>query len=158
MHKLLLLRHAKSDWSKSVSDHERPLNKRGKKNAPVMAKRLKERRYRPDKMISSSALRARSTAEVFADVLECDLIIDDALYESDESLILDLIHKIDESIEDLVLVGHNPTLEILAEYLTGESITLPTCAMVHIAFGCDWKDIDGSKGKVIYLDYPKKDK
>ena len=157
MHTLMLLRHAKSDWSIFVSDHKRPLNKRGKKDVPVMAQRLKSRSYKPDRIVSSSALRARSTAEVFSAILECDCIVDDALYEAKKSSIIDIIREMDEEIKDLIFVGHNPTWEMLAEYLTGESITMPTCSMVQISFDCKWKDVSAGNGKITYQDYPKKE-
>ena len=156
MHTLILLRHGKSDWSTSASDHERPLNKRGKKDVPVMAERLKNRSYKPDMMVSSSALRARLTAEVFENTLECDCIVNDALYEANRSRIIDIIRDMNEEIEDLMLIGHNPTWEILTEHLTGEGVSMPTCSMVQIAFDCCWKDVGEAGGKIIYFDYPKK--
>ena len=156
MHTLLLLRHAKSDWSVLASDHQRPLNARGKKSVPVMAERLKKHGYRPGRLISSSALRAETTARVFADILECDLEIEDTLYESDAEMTLELVRNIDEEVKDLMLVGHNPNWEVLTEYLSGDLINMPTCAMVQLAFDCSWREVKSGSAKVIYYDYPKK--
>ena len=156
MHTLTLLRHGKSDWSTGETDCRRPLNKRGKRDAPVMAERVKVRSYRPDMMISSDALRAVETAKVFAERLGSELIVDASLYATDESSVVDIIHTIDEEVNDLMLIGHNPTWEYLAEYLTGIDITMPTCSVVQIAFECSWKKVGRGSGKVIYFDYPKK--
>ena len=156
MHTLLLLRHAKSDWSTPVSDHKRPLNKRGIRDAPMMAKRLKKHGYRPDRMLSSSAQRARATAELFAKTLRSKLVLVDALYDADKNTIIDLIRQTDEGIKDLMLVGHNPAWEILVENLTGEDMVMPTCSTVQIAFDCHWKEIKEGGGEIVYFDYPKK--
>ena len=104
-------------------------------------------------IISSSALRAKSTAEVFADILECELLIDRELYDASEKRIMDLVRKTDEKVKDLMLVGHNPTWENLAEGLSGEKVRMPTCSVVQIAFDCLWKEI--KKGEMIHYDYPK---
>jgi len=157
MHTLLLLRHAKSDWSVPVGDHKRPLNKRGSRDAPVMAKRVKKRGYRPDMILSSSALRAVQTAEAFAKALKSEPLFDDRLYDAHENTIIDLIHAMEEEIKDLMLVGHNPTWESVVEYLTGERIVMPTCSMVQIAFDCHWKELKATEGKIVYFDYPKKE-
>ncbi len=157
MHTLTLLRHAKSDQSAHVSDRNRPLNERGLRDAPVMAERLKESGYSPDKMVSSYALRAETTAKVFADALDAVLIVDKALYNVDPGSVLETIQTMDETVKDLMLVGHNPTWEQLAGYFSNENITMPACAVVQISFECEWKDVGRGKGKIVYFDYPKKE-
>ncbi len=155
MHTLLLLRHAKSDRSIHVSDNKRPLSKRGLMDAPVMANRLKERHYNPDKLMSSNALRAQTTAEVFAGVLGTELIIDRHLYNAEVLDVVNIICSTNEDVEELMLVGHNPNWEELTEYLTGEEITMPTCSVVQISFDCAWKKIKKKSGNIVYFDYPK---
>lgn len=156
MHTLTLLRHAKSDRSAHVSDKDRPLNERGFYDAPIMAKRLQEHGFVPDKMISSYALRAETTAQVFAGALGSELILDKALYNVDEASVIDMIRTTDEEIQDLMLVGHNPTWELLAEYFTASDISMPTCAVIQITFESTWQDLGKGSGKIIYFDYPKK--
>lgn len=158
MHTLLFVRHAKSDRSTLTDDFKRPLNHRGAKDAPVMAKRLEKRKYRPDMMISSDALRAKSTAEAFTDALGAELILNHDLYNADEKKIIKLIRNMDENVKELMLVGHNPTWEILVEYFTKKSIELPTCSIVQIGFDCKWEKIKKGSGKIIHFDYPKKEK
>ena len=154
MHTLLLLRHAKADNSMPVSDHKRPLSNKGIEDAPIMAKRLAESLYKPDMMISSTALRSMVTAEVFSQVLEVELILNNELYNAYEKTVLDLVRGMDEDIKDLMLVGHNPTWEILLEDFTGESIQMKPCSLVQISFDGLWEDIKEGSGKVIYQDSP----
>ena len=134
MHTLTLLRHAKSDPSVDVTDRKRPLNKQGIRDAPVMAKRLQKRGYMPDIMISSYALRAETTAQIFAEALGVELMLDKALYNVDEASVTDMIRSTDEEIQSLMLVGHNQTWELLSEYFTASDISIPACAFIHISF------------------------
>lgn len=155
MHTLLLLRHGKSDRSVDVTDRKRPLNKRGVRDAPVMANRLKERHYKPDQLVTSNALRATTTAEVFADVLGTELIVDRHLYNAEVLDVVNIICSTKEDVKELMLVGHNPSWEELADYLTGEEITMPTCSIVQISFDCAWDKVKKESGDIVYFDYPK---
>lgn len=157
MHTLTFLRHAKSDQSVHVSDRDRPLNERGFYDAPIIAKRLYEHGLRPDKMISSYALRAETTAQIFAEALGVELLLDKALYNVDEASVIDMIRETDEEIQSLMLVGHNPTWELLAEYLTASDISMPACAVIQITFECPWQNVINGSGKIVYFDYPKKE-
>ncbi len=157
MHTLTLLRHAKSDQSVSVNDKDRPLNERGLKDAPEMAKRVLERGYMPDLMITSDALRTETTAKVFAGTLGSELFLEEALYNTDAVSVIKMIHEVNEEVTDLMLIGHNPTWEMLAEYFSDEDITMPTCAIVQISFDCSWSEVTRNSGKIIYFDYPKKE-
>lgn len=156
MHTLTFLRHAKSDQSAHVSDKDRPLNERGFYDAPVMAKEMQEHGLVPDKMVSSYALRAETTAKIFAEILGSKVILDKALYNVDEASVIDMIRATDEAVEHLMLVGHNPTWEQLSEYFTASDISMPSCAVIQISFSCRWKDVDKGSGKIIYFSYPKK--
>lgn len=155
MHTLLLLRHAKADAPMNTEDHKHPLSKRGIEDASMMAGRLKKRGYTPDSIISSDALRAMTTADIFAKTLERELILNHALYNTDEQSVRDLIEGMDEEIKDLVLVGHNPTWEILVEYFTNETICMRPCSLVQISFDTAWKDIQKGDGDVIYFEDTK---
>lgn len=156
-HTLLLMRHAKSSWKDtSLSDRERPLNKRGLHDAPMMGKRLKRRGYHCDKLISSPAKRARQTAVLVASEIgyDGDIIKDEALYMADIRDYLEVIASVDEKIDDLMLVSHNPGTEALFEYLTGKSVeNLPTSAYALIAITGSWSEI--TSARLIQYDLPK---
>ena len=156
MHTLTLLRHAKSDKSAHVSDIDRPLNEKGFYDAPIMAKRLYEHGLKPNSTISSYALRAETTAQMFAETLGVEVVLNKALYNVDKATVIDMVHATDEKVRDLMLVGHNPTWELLAEHFTATDISMPACAVIQISFECAWKEVGKGSGKVIYFDYPKK--
>ena len=156
MHTLTLLRHAKSDQSAHVRDKDRPLNEKGFYDAPLMAKGLQEHGVIPDKMVSSYALRAETTAQIFAEVLGSEVKLDKALYNVDEASVINIIRSTGEEVKDLMLVGHNPTWELLAEYFTASDISMPACAVIQISFACRWINVGKGSGKIAYFDYPKK--
>lgn len=123
MKRLIVMRHAKSDWSEDVnSDFDRPLNNRGLKAAPFMGEKLKELNIVPDLILSSSANRAKTTAELFAEANGYKnqiQFIDDFYYGIDEDII-NTVKKVDNSVNDLMIVGHNPIMEELVYKLTNE--------------------------------------
>lgn len=159
---LLLIRHAKSDWSDpSLSDFDRPLNARGSKDAPKMGKRLANRKLLPDRMVSSPAQRARSTAEVVAQQLGFPLHDIDwmtELYLASPLGMLDVIRACPEQVGTLALVGHNPGISELAARLTGTPIgNIPTCGIVHLSADFDtWSQADSFT--LVDFDYPKRKK
>ena len=127
--KLILLRHAKSSWSDpQCSDHDRTLNKRGKRDAPRMAEWLCSQGILPHRILSSTATRARKTAEsVYAATVEsCDLLFDRRLYLSTPNQMLQLVQNTPEAVRCLMLVGHNPGMEDLTAQLAGEWHRFPT--------------------------------
>lgn len=166
MKKLYLVRHAKSSWADmGMHDFDRPLNERGQKDAPHMAKLLKHHQVVPDRMISSPANRALSTCLVFADVLkfkESGIITDKKLYHASPDAILQVLshlkeHKGEE--EDVVLLfGHNPGITDFANALLNVGIdNIPTCGIVGAALDIDtWADIRFGCGKLTSFEYPKK--
>ncbi len=160
MKKLFIIRHAKSSWKDfSLDDFDRPLNKRGKLNAPLMGTRLKERGVVPDIMISSSALRAKTTAEIIAKKVKYSqkIIFKKDIYEIGESAIEKILKKLDDENSVVFLFGHNPDLNMLAEYYVDFDENIPTCGIVEIAFNCGkWKDISSENAKFISFDYPKR--
>ncbi len=158
---LILIRHAKSSWSdQSLSDYERPLNKRGKHDAPFMGDMLCKRGVKPDLFLSSSAKRARKTAKHIAAAIEFppDLIVFDRdLYLAEEEKLLDVITRTDDGVGTLFLVGHNYGLTDLADYLTGaDNGNVPTAGIVGMEVGQCWKDISQGKARLLFFDYPKK--
>jgi phosphohistidine phosphatase len=165
MKKLYLVRHAKSSWDNiEMDDFDRPLNDRGQKDAPHMAKLLKHRDVVPDRMITSPANRALSTCHAFAKVFDFDkkkIITEKRLYHASQETILKVLGSLPEhkDKEDVVfLFGHNPGITEFANELLNVSIdNIPTCGIVEVTLDIEkWKDISFGCGKMDSFDYPKK--
>src|SRR6185369_16889832 len=165
MKKLYLVRHAKSSWDNvEMDDFDRPLNDRGEKDAPHMAKLLKHRDVVPDRLITSPANRAFSTCQSFAKVFDFDkkkIIIEKKLYHASQETILKVLASLPEhkDKEDVVfLFGHNPGITEFANELLNVSIdNIPTCGIVEATLDIEkWKDISFGCAKMTSFDYPKK--
>ena len=145
MKTLLVLRHAKSSWSDpALDDHERPLNKRGRRDGPRMGELVREYGLMPDLVISSDAVRARLTAEAVVEAARYagEIRLDQQLYMASPADILSLLRTVREKAETVMIVGHNPGLEELVEQLTGERQDLPTAALAQIVLPIDqWRDL-----------------
>jgi phosphohistidine phosphatase len=154
---LLLMRHAKSAWDDpSLSDAKRPLNARGEKDAPEMGRRLAEAGYRCDRLLSSPAVRARETAKAVASALSFSekITVSDALYMADIEEYLQVIGKVDDTVEHLMIVSHNPGTEEFVAFLTGARMEkFPTAAYALIEVKGSWSDL--SRGKLLRFDFPK---
>jgi len=162
MKKLTLVRHAKSSWNDTVlADRERPLNKRGLRDAPVMARRVIEAGIRPSLIISSPAVRAWTTAKIFAAELGYPIEFlqrEDNIYLASLDNLLDVLASQDASFNNLMLFGHNPGLTDLANYLsTGVTNKLPTAGLISVQFERDnWALYERPKTELLEYDYPKK--
>jgi phosphohistidine phosphatase len=162
MKKLFIVRHAKSSWDfPELDDLDRPLNKRGKKNAPQMGSRLAKRGIKPQLIITSPAKRAAATAREIAKELsfpKSDIIKEPLLYHGTNKNIIQMLQKQNNDINEIMIFGHNPGLTDLANYLSGSHIyNIPTCGIAEIDFEIfSWADIDEKKGVLVYFDYPKK--
>lgn len=135
MKTILLLRHAKSSWKQpEMHDHDRPLNKRGKKEAPKVGMYIKEKDLVPDLIISSTARRARDTAQAVLEesgfLGEVELYQD--LYLSDTACYLDILRSLPDSDNRVLVVGHNPDLEDLLTLLTDVSHHLATATLAQV--------------------------
>lgn len=161
MKRLFLIRHAKSSWSDpTLDDFDRPLNKRGKRDAPEMADRLAALDIVPDLMISSPAKRARKTAVQMAKATGYDrnsIRFDEDLYLGSLSYHLHVIENALLKSDTLFLVGHNHTITELAGYLSGTYIdNIPTCGIAAIEFtGHVHEMIQAGGGKLLFFDFPK---
>ncbi len=160
MKTLLILRHAKSSWNDPpLDDHERPLNKRGRRDAPRMGELVREYGLIPDVIISSDAVRARVTAEAVAEAARYagEILLDPHLYLACPADILSLLTTVRENAGTLMIVGHNPGLEKLVEQLTGERQDLPTAALAQIGLPIDqWRDLKRStRGTLVGLWRPE---
>jgi phosphohistidine phosphatase len=158
---LLLVRHAKSSWADPyLDDHDRPLNDRGLRNAPEMGKRLQEWSIRPDVWISSTALRAITTAEILAEQVgfrEDQIQRTKDLYHASATELQEIISELDDRIRSVVLFGHNPGMTSLVANLYGLPIdNLPTSGVVHIQFEDDtWSAVSSTPPARAYFDFPK---
>lgn len=158
---LYLLRHAKSSWSDiSLPDWARPLNDRGRRDAPLMASRLSQQKVLPELIVSSTAVRAFDTACTMAHALgrtNKSIVIRKEIYEASAHTLIELIQKTDSGIQSLMLVGHNPGLTNLTNALGNRALeNLPTCAWVRLRFeNANWSDIKTVKGHWDAWDKPK---
>lgn len=133
---LVLVRHAKSDWGAAgLSDHERPLNDRGRRDAPVMAAALAETGFRPDRLLSSTAVRARATAEWFARALHVALETMPELYGASVPELWDAVAA--ATGQNLLIVAHDPGLSELASDLAGRPVAMTTCAVATFSIPGD---------------------
>ena len=161
MRTLTLMRHAKSSWDDAaLSDHDRPLNGRGKKAAKTMAERLKKSGYRPDLVIVSSALRTQETAEALQKRFGGKLTVrvEPKLYEAGAEAYADVIRGVDDGVKHLMLIGHNPTIEWMAETLCGQYRQMPTAAYLRVRIPASWADFRFEILNVLDYDFPKSDK
>ncbi len=161
MKKLYLMRHAKSDWNGYyVSDFERTLNKRGSKDAPMMGEVL-QKLISPDLIVSSPATRAKLTAEAVALKLEYppeEILFVEDIYEASASEILRVVNGLPDNKNEVLLVGHNPGLTDLINYLNSVRLdNLPTAGVVGFSFDVDaWKSVEIGTGTFLFFEYPKK--
>lgn len=161
MKHLYLIRHAKSSWSDSrLSDFDRPLNKRGKNDAPFMGQCLASASIEFDLLISSSAKRARMTARLIAKEISYkrkNIIYHNEIYSSDLTMLLSVLRRTESKVNTLALVGHNHVITECAEWLTGNRIVnIPTSGIVAVSFDIKgWDEIDREDGTLLFFDYPK---
>jgi phosphohistidine phosphatase len=140
----------------------RPLNKRGRRDAPEMGRRLADRGIEVELMISSPAVRALTTAEALAEELGYpwdEIVTDERLYHADADEILGVIEAQDPWIDDLLIVGHNPGLAALANYLSRAGFeNVPTSGVIRLTYDVgSWSDITTQKPQTVLFDYPKKE-
>jgi len=160
MKTLLILRHGKSSWKKpDLSDHDRPLNKRGKSDAPRMGRLLKEEDLVPDLILSSTAKRARKTAEkaAAASGYAGEVRPEEALYLAGPDAYIQLLKLVKDDCERVAVVGHNPGMEELLQTLTGVAEALPTAALAHVELPINrWRELNrDTRGKLVALWCPR---
>lgn len=159
---LILMRHAKSSWDNpTLDDKDRPLNKRGKRDAPEMGKRLAGDGFTPEVVISSPARRALKTAQSAALELgfeKSDVVIEDNLYSWDSNSALEAIWGLDDKLASVMIVIHNPAITDLVNELTGSDIeNIPTSGVAVIGFDAEkWSKVQAGTGELVEFDYPKK--
>lgn len=155
---LVLVRHGKSEWGDGASpvpDSERPLNDRGMRDAPVMARRLADTGLRPEIILSSTAVRARTTAEAFAAQFDVTVNLDHELYGASAATIFDVAAT--PRAASVVVVGHDPGMTVLAAQLSGDGIEhMPTCAVATFVWDeDDWNAASAVDPASWTLDTPR---
>ena len=161
MKQLLLIRHAKSNWNDpSLADFDRPLNDRGKKDAPEMAKRLSDKKIKINAFVSSPAKRARQTCKHFAKKFEFkkkDIVLEPRLYEAGDDSFYNVVEDLKNKWDSVAIVSHNPGISSFANSLTGTKIDdMPTCSVFAIKIDTKkWKDFRTAKKEFWFFDYPK---
>lgn len=149
---LLLLRHGKSDWNIDTTDFYRPLNKRGKRNAQQMGEWLKKKKLFPELIMSSPATRALSTAEIVRDAMGLpihSIKTEDSIYEASLADLRLVLFQIPDSVQRLLLIGHNPGFESLLSYLApsipiaDDGKLMPTAALAYLQLDTQWASLQG---------------
>jgi phosphohistidine phosphatase len=160
MKTLYLARHAKSYWKdQSIPDFDRPLNSRGKRDAPFMGEVLNDKKIMIDLIMSSPAKRTKKTAIEIASKIgypEKKIQFNEDLYEASSNTIIKLIKKIEEKYDRVMIFGHNPGLTMLNNHISNHYIdNIPTCGIVALQFDKKWSEIDKNSCKFLFFEYPK---
>jgi phosphohistidine phosphatase len=160
MKTLLLMRHAKSSWKEpEIPDQERPINKRGRRDAPTMAHVILEKELVPQLIVSSTATRARQTADILLSILQHGTQVEylDAFYLAEPLTYLEILRSQSNDFERIMVVGHNPGLEALLQILSGDIVALPTSAIAHLVLPIEkWADMSADiQGELVEVLKPK---
>lgn len=163
MKQLYLVRHAKSSWGDGqLVDFDRPLNSRGKKDAPEMGEHLRTRRaVALDLVLCSPAKRAKATAKRLLKGVQYPIeqvVWEEIIYTGHTNDLLTLIGSVENCFKSVMVIGHNPYMTDLVNYLSKDEIgEMPTCAVFGLAFEVDsWSAIKNERGLKLFYDVPKK--
>jgi phosphohistidine phosphatase len=158
---LLVVRHAKSSWEFGIADFDRPLNERGKKDAPEMARRLLNKKINIDAFVSSPANRAKQTAELFCTTYNrnpTEIIFDETLYHSPAKDLFAAVENIHNKFSSVAIFSHNTGLTNFVNQLVSNVMidNVPTCGIFAVTIAIDdWKDFGNAKRELLFFDYPK---
>lgn len=161
MKKLFIIRHAKSDQSFFGNDFERPLNERGRSDAPLMAKRLLDKKYKIDALVSSPAVRAKKTAELFSETLNMPaekIIFISALYHASPEVFYEVVSGLPDELNMVAIFSHNPGISYFVNSLnTGTKVdNMPTSGIFGISADITtWPGFNKAKKNFLFFDYPK---
>ncbi|MEN9639356.1 MAG: hypothetical protein RLZZ262_1224 [Bacteroidota bacterium] len=162
MNELMIIRHAKSSWEDdTLSDFERPLNDRGRREAEEMAKMFAQSAWRPDLIVCSTALRAQQTMEFFRDALDpqksIQIHMEPDIYDATTGTLLDIVNALPSGSKKVMMFGHNPGFSKLLAFLAGEYYEMPTCACGLVQMEIeDWIYIYENCGTLVSYEYPGK--
>jgi len=157
MKKLLLIRHAKAEKETGGKDFDRPLKYPGIQDARFMVEHIREAGINPQLIVTSPAMRTKTTAEIFADAFKLpDPTTEKSIYEASQQTWLKVINRLPDQYDFIALVGHNPGVANILYYLTGETREVHTSTTALIEFDLDkWSEISGDTGKLTYYSSPK---
>ncbi|MBP7416112.1 MAG: histidine phosphatase family protein [Pyrinomonadaceae bacterium] len=159
MKTLYLLRHAKSSWDDPAqTDFERPLNQRGTKAALFMGELMAKKGLEPSLIVSSPAMRAKTTAELVKDAgtFSAEIIFEKTIYEASPNALRQVVSEISDDHTSALLVGHNPGIEGFIGYLTGDLEPMPTAALAVIELKLEkWDEVNDGSGKLFDVYRPK---
>ena len=156
------MRHAKSSWkNETINDMDRPLNERGDRDAPFMGQIMLQKGVLPEEIISSPAERTLATVRHICPIINVpfqSVKVNPSLYAASPSEMLIIIKEINENVQSVLLLGHNPGLTDLSNYLSGYPIdNIPTCGIVELHFPRkSWKEIELGSCRMGFFEYPKK--
>ena len=162
MKKVFIIRHAKSDQSFFGNDFERPLNERGKLDAPIMAKRLLEKQGKINAFVSSPAKRAKKTAELFIETFDKtsdNIILISALYHASVEVLYEVISALPDNLDTVAIFSHNPGITYFVNSLNTKTQidNMPTCAIFAIEINItQWQGFAKANKEFLFFDYPKK--
>lgn len=158
------MRHAKSSWKfEELSDHDRPLNKRGRTDAPLMGQELAANNAKLRLILSSPAVRAITTASLVARELNYDadnILVDDRIYGASSEELLDIAREVPADVDSMLMVGHNDSISEFANLISPKHIaSMPTAGIVALRFDCEsWYDIKRGNAEFLFYDIPKNHK
>lgn len=159
MKKLYILRHAKSSWDNPIlADFDRPLNERGIKTADFMGNFLLKQDFQPELILTSPATRAQETANIVkkSAKFRAEIKLEENIYEASPQTLVKVVSELNENVQTVLLVGHNPGLEGLIKFLTNEIQSMPTAGLAIVELNIDkWKEIDSNCGTLQDLTRPK---
>ncbi len=159
---LYLMRHAKSSWSfDDLTDKERPLNNRGREDAPVMGQALAKRNTHLDLIVASPAVRTLSTAALVAQELRYPhehIKVDERIYEAEVADLLAVVRELPDETSSVLLVAHNNTITDFANVLSTNQIEeMPTAGIVCLHFNCaHWAEVDRANAEFYFYDHPRR--
>ena len=157
-----IIRHAKSSWAnEGMRDFDRPLNDRGERDAPAMAKRLLGRIGKVDLIVASPAKRTTLTSSFFCDAFNYskdNVKFIPTIYEAPLQALIEAVNSLPDSANDVLFIGHNYGVSHLVQYLTDENVDMPTCAIASIELDIEqWSWVTRLSGRLVEYDYPKKE-
>ena len=164
MKTLYIMRHAKSSWKfEELSDHDRPLNKRGRTDAPLMGQELAANNAKLQLILSSPAVRALTTATLVARELNYDsdgISVDDRMYGASAKELLKIAHEAPANVDSMMMVGHNESISEFANLLSPKHVaSMPTAGVVALRFDCEsWQEIKRDNAELLFYDVPKNHK
>mgnify|MGYP005751577701 CR=1 FL=1 len=164
MKTLYIMRHAKSSWKfEELSDHDRPLNKRGRTDAPMMGQELAANNAKLELILSSPAVRAITTASLVGHELGFDaddIVVDDRIYGASAKELLEIAREAPADVDSMMMVGHNEPISEFANILSPKHIaSMPTAGVVALRFDCEsWYDIKRDNAELLFYDIPKNHK